>query len=142
MHAFPISDFFIHSLQAQEFRRSWTTAANNAEIIFENVNILKRDIQVRIHAFTFSIISFHLFASDFELFFCVFIQEHLHLLFDIPGDRERISHCLSEIQVRFILILYSSLLNLSLHVSSILTNYFHCLTRIPPNPSSTVRTTH
>ena len=69
MHAFPISEFFIHSLQAQEFRRSWTTAVNNAEIIFENVNILKRDIQVRIHAFTFSIISFHLFASDFELFF-------------------------------------------------------------------------
>jgi hypothetical protein len=27
---------------------------NNAEIIFENVNILTRDIQVRFHAFLFS----------------------------------------------------------------------------------------
>jgi len=42
---------------------------NNAEIIFENVNILNRDI-----------------------------QEHLHLLFEIPGEWERISHCLNEIQ--------------------------------------------
>lgn len=63
------TDILVKDSKAQEFRRSWTTAVNNAEIIFENVNILNRDI-----------------------------QEHLHLLFEIPGEWERISHCLNEIQ--------------------------------------------
>jgi hypothetical protein len=87
------TDILVKDSKAQEFRRSWTTAVNNAEIIFENVNILNRDI-----------------------------QEHLHLLFEIPGEWERISHCLNEIQVR-----HSSLLDLSFHVSSTLTNHYHCL---------------
>ena len=45
----------IFSVRTQESLHSWTTAVNNAEIIFENVNILTRDIQVRFHAFLFSI---------------------------------------------------------------------------------------
>jgi len=56
----------IFSVRTQESLHSWTTAVNNAEIIFENVNILTRDIQVRFHAFLFSI---RWIASDFELFF-------------------------------------------------------------------------
>lgn len=60
-----LSELFF-SARAQESLHSWTTAVNNAEIIFENVNILTRDIQVRFHAFLFS---FRWITSDFELIF-------------------------------------------------------------------------
>ena len=85
----------IFSVRTQESLHSWTTAVNNAEIIFENVNILTRDIQVRFHAFLFSfrIVELHLTLNYFSH------QEYLHILFDTPGEWERISNCLNEIQV-------------------------------------------
>ena len=85
----------IFSVRTQESLHSWTTAVNNAEIIFENVNILTRDIQVRFHAFLFSfrIVELHLTLNFF------LHQEYLHILFDTPGEWERISNCLNEIQV-------------------------------------------
>ena len=85
----------IFSVRTQESLHSWTTAVNNAEIIFENVNILTRDIQVRFHAFLFSfrIVELHLTLNYF------LHQEYLHILFDTPGEWERISNCLNEIQV-------------------------------------------
>ena len=62
---FRLSELFFSAL-AQESLFSWATAVNNAEIIFENVNILTRDIQVRFHTFLFL---YRLATSDFE--FCL-----------------------------------------------------------------------
>ena len=49
--------------------------------------------------------------------FCKRHQEYLHLLFDIPGEWERISNCLNEIRVRGMLSHYS---------------FFHRLSVLPP----------
>lgn len=62
------TDILVKDSKAQEFRRSWTTAVNNAEIIFENVNILNRDIQVRFQRLrfrSFRVICSHLILNSF-----------------------------------------------------------------------------
>jgi len=59
----------ILSKDSKESLLSWATAVNNAEIIFENVHILTRDI-----------------------------QEYLNVLFDTPDEWDRISNCLNDIK--------------------------------------------
>ena len=76
------------------------------------------------------------------IIFCTWHQEYLHILFDTPGEWERISNCLNEIQVRglsnYFPFLIGHLFSYRFRRSQKNVIFFP---RKPRNSSSTVRTT-